>query len=799
MKRLYTFTVNSLLLPFVLLFSPVLCWADVDYFTVTAKESNVDVKILVRNNSYSGSYTTHYLEYSTDNGENWNTLTLLTKGNTYTVTTLANIGDKVMFRGDNPNGLGNVVSNGAMYLRFMFEKSSTKKTVSLSGNIMTLIDKEGTTTTTPGTYTFYRLFEEAKVDDVSGLSLPATTLSNGCYSGMFYKCTSLTSVMETLPATTLAVKCYEQMFALCSALTTSPSLLATSLAASCYYNMFGGCSKLTTAPELPATTLAESCYKYMFGECYALTTAPDLPATTLAKECYYQMFSKCTTLVNVPEKLPAIELPLGCYGLMFSNCSTLVNAPEIMAKTINYSSSESYGCMYKMFASCPALRKVKVHFTEWSDKTVNDKYPTNLWLDGTYTNAACKFICPCELSDTPRNTSHIQTNWTRSTINTYVFDVATNGGTWDGSDYEEMTHERISNDASTNIVTLPTAQKSGYVFMGWNTADDGSGTTLTIDNQTDYTCSNTFYAQFAPQYTFCVNGGSWDGSDTDNRVLTNPVVSVSDPILDGFTFLGWNTAVDGSGEAWDIDHQPATPQTYYAQWEEIVPTILELDDNVDNTALLTENTGNTLAVRLVGRTLVGGTTNTLCLPFSMTAEQLDDSPLAGSTIWTFDRATATEEMLTVEMTPADAITAGVPYLIEPLTNIVEPVFEGVTISAVNGSKTGDSDVRFVGVMIPTLLEAGNKNQLFLTAGNMLQTPSVSNYMRGYRAYFLLNDAASMPARARVAFHRDRPMPTDIKDTDKGDTQVKKMMIDGVMYIKRGNTLYNISGTEVPLH
>ncbi len=781
-----------------LLLPTSLLHADVDYFTVTAKEANVDVKILIRNNSYSGSYSTHYLEYSTDDGSSWSTLTLSTKGTTYTVATLSNIGDKVMFRGDNPSGLGNVVSGGAMYLRFLFEKSSTKKAVSLSGNIMTLIDKEGTTTTTPGTYTFYRLFEESKIDDISELSLPATTLSYGCYSGMFYKCTNLTSVMETLPATTLAEKCYEQMFAMCSALTTSPSLPATSLVSLCYYNMFGGCSKLVNPPALPATTLAESCYKYMFGECYALTTAPDLPATTLAKECYYQMFNNCTTLVNVPDKLPALELPLGCYGLMFNKCSTLVSAPEIMATVINYSSSESFGCMYKMFTSCPALRKVKVHFSEWSDKTVNDKYPTNLWLDGTYTNAACEFICPCELSNTPRNVSHIQTNWTRSTINTYIFDVATNGGTWDGSDDADMTHERISNDVSTNIVTLPTAQKTEYVFTGWNTAIDGSGTTLTIDNQTDYTCSNTFYAQFAAQVTFNVNGGTWDSSDADDRVETLPVGSVSDPVRDGYKFTGWNTAIDGTGVDWDIDNQPSTPTTYYAQWELIVPTMLELYDNTDNTTLLTDNIGSTLDVSFVNRTLVGGTLNTLCLPFSLTAEQVGESVLAGSTVYAFDNATLNDDILSVNMTPTDAIVAGVPYLIEPLADIVNPTFSGVTITTASGSASGDSQVSFVGIMVPTVLTAGRQDQLFLTAGNALQRPSVTNALRAFRAYFLINDGPALVARrARVVIRSDEPgITTDINGISIHGAEPNKVVIDGQLYIVRNGVRYTAAGQRI---
>ena len=45
--------------------------------------------------------------------------------------------------------------------------------------------------------------------------LPATTLSEGCYCGMFYGCTSLVEA-PILPATILTYRCYEQMFYGCN-------------------------------------------------------------------------------------------------------------------------------------------------------------------------------------------------------------------------------------------------------------------------------------------------------------------------------------------------------------------------------------------------------------------------------------------------------------------------------------------------------------------------------------------------------------------------------------------------------
>ena len=112
------------------------------------------------------------------------------------------------------------------------------------------------------------------------------------------------------------------MFAGCRSLTTAPALPATTLANYCYYGMFDDCTSLATAPELSATTLANSCYSNMFKSCTSLTTAPMLPATTLADGCYGHMFNSCRSLTTAPE-LPATTLVSGCYAYMFYGCSNL--------------------------------------------------------------------------------------------------------------------------------------------------------------------------------------------------------------------------------------------------------------------------------------------------------------------------------------------------------------------------------------------------------------------------------------------------------------------------------------------
>ena len=146
------------------------------------------------------------------------------------------------------------------------------------------------------------------------------TLKYYVFYGLFMDCTSLTQA-PALPATTLTESCYSNMFNGCTSLTSAPELPATTLAQQCYSNMFNGCTSLTQAPALPATTLKQFCYEGMFRGCTSLTTAPELPVTTLVQYCYMFMFLDCSKLNYVKAMFTDMSAD-NCVG------SWLNNVPE---------------------------------------------------------------------------------------------------------------------------------------------------------------------------------------------------------------------------------------------------------------------------------------------------------------------------------------------------------------------------------------------------------------------------------------------------------------------------------------
>jgi len=184
---------------------------------------------------------------------------------------------------------------------------------------------------------------------------------------------------------------------------------------------------------------------------------------------------------------------------------------------------------------------------------------------------------------------------------------------------------------------------------------------------------------------------------------------------------------------------------------------LELANYADNTTAINNNKGVMSKVTLSGRTLLkNGDWNTLCLPFSLTEEQIAASPLAGATIMELLSTSNlnSEGKLTLNFQDATAITAGKPYMVKwtPTTdNLTNPVFNNVTIdNTVNDvSFIGGS---FKGTYAPLEITDANRNEVLLLAtGNKLgyaktdRTVANGKALGTCRAYFEIPTTTGAPA------------------------------------------------------
>ena len=122
-----------------------------------------------------------------------------------------------------------------------------------------------------------------------------------------------------------------------------------------------------------------------------------------------------------------------------------------------------------------------------------------------------------------------------------------------------------------DALTANSFTRTGFIFSGWNSAADGSGTAYADGAVYDFTLGDiTLYAQWTIQnhtVTFNANGGT---GSMANQVNNIPAALTANTFTrDGYTFSGWNSVADGTGTAY------AGGATYdftlgditlYAQW-----------------------------------------------------------------------------------------------------------------------------------------------------------------------------------------------------------------------------------------
>ncbi|MBT1162965.1 InlB B-repeat-containing protein [Bifidobacterium sp. SO1] len=116
--------------------------------------------------------------------------------------------------------------------------------------------------------------------------------------------------------------------------------------------------------------------------------------------------------------------------------------------------------------------------------------------------------------------------------------------------------------------------RTGYLFAGWNTKADGTGTSYAANADLTLPANGlTLYAQWkAGKSTLSFNGNGGTGKMTDVQGTTgvNSSIPTNGFTRTGYSFTGWNTKADGTGAAYEAGasvKMPAAGLTLYAQWK----------------------------------------------------------------------------------------------------------------------------------------------------------------------------------------------------------------------------------------
>lgn len=164
---------------------------------------------------------------------------------------------------------------------------------------------------------------------------------------------------------------------------------------------------------------------------------------------------------------------------------------------------------------------------------------------------------------------------------------------------------------------------------------------------------------------------------------------------------------------------------------------LTLDEKMDNSALV-NSWNNRLADVTVKRQFKTGKWNTVCLPFSVSAEEVARVFGTGTEIADLVSSNDNGNSLTLSFEMRQAMQGGRPYLIKPktTTDVENPTFYGVKISNVNNDVTC-GNVTFKGNDKPFYMSVSQNSMLFLSQSSQtLAKPSVEGLFSALKAYFV---------------------------------------------------------------
>ena len=237
-----------------------------------------------------------------------------------------------------------------------------------------------------------------------------------------------------------------------------------------------------------------------------------------------------------------------------------------------------------------------------------------------------------------------------------------------------------------------------------------------------------------------------------------------------------------------------TEPTYFKTLEEDVDVYVTLDEtSSDNSGVISANNGETCNVILTRR-IVPGSYNTLCLPFDVDNALLKEKFGEDVELAELSDTHMDNETLYFDFAPADAITAGVPYLIYVSNAVESPItFNAVTVKEGTQPVT-TSLADFIPVFDVTTLDNGNENILFLGANNTLYNPSTtSGAMKGFRAYFKVKGEAQ-GAKAMVMMDNSLTGVKTILNENLQNEQVYDLQ--GRMVTRPAKGLYIMNGKKV---
>ena len=204
--------------------------------------------------------------------------------------------------------------------------------------------------------------------------------------------------------------------------------------------------------------------------------------------------------------------------------------------------------------------------------------------------------------------------------------------------------------------------------------------------------------------------------------------------INGASSEGFITNISFSGNDAMVTYENGTQQTIDMAGLSIdfnyVALLDDADDDLTSTMMNTFG-GKEVNVEL-SRPIASGQWNTLCVPFNMSADQIESVFGAGTSVAVFSNA----ENDVVNFSTANEITAGIPCILYPANTVNKISLSNIPLkNFLAPGSVKSTDYTFVG----TLATTSPAGTIFYFAnGNQIKKLTADGSIKAFRAYFASN-------------------------------------------------------------
>jgi len=207
--------------------------------------------------------------------------------------------------------------------------------------------------------------------------------------------------------------------------------------------------------------------------------------------------------------------------------------------------------------------------------------------------------------------------------------------------------------------------------------------------------------------------------------------------INGASDEGFITNISFSGSNAQLSYEDGSQKTVDISALSIdfdYTALLSDENDATNQAMLKTFGGKTVKVEL-SRPMTNGVWNTLCLPFSLTAAQIETIFGNGTKVANFTDA----QDNVVNFTTTESIEAGIPCIINPTNSVSTITIEDVELQNLTaGGSVNTTDYTLIGTM-STVSPTGNN--YYIDSDNTIKKLEDGSNVKPFRAYLSSNGAS----------------------------------------------------------